>query len=362
MGSSVTFRGIPSVFADSLPDYFGNRIFNIWIKNQKIDPTKLSPVHQLAYLSNRGMGALEYFPGKRILRIDTIDLDEITSVLQSVLKTKKKAIEPNLNDFGLLGIFNLGTSAGGARPKVLVSQHKKTGALILGDIEFGKDYHHYLIKLGFGEDSYSREIVEYAYYLLAIEAGLDMMPSKIIQNKYFATLRYDRVDGQKIHVMTATGISGYDFRNPEVSSYENLFDIASAINLPSRDIDALFRRMVFNYVFHNTDDHLKNHSFLYESERNRWRISPSYDINFALDALAKWPNAPHSLSLNQKRTQWELKEVLDIAKRHSIKSPHRIISQVCEAIPKWYEIAENLNIPEEIRCSISDEFRNLLID
>ena len=184
-----------------------------------------------------------------------------------------------------------------------------------------------------------------------------MMPSKMIGDRHFATLRYDRIDGKKVHVLTATGISGHNYRDPGASSYENLFEIAHTLNLPSADMDALFRRMVFNLVYHNTDDHLKNHSFLYEPENDRWRITPSYDINFALDALAKWPNAPHQLSLNGKRSGVEAKDVLALAAAYSIKGPKRIIEEVCAVLPQWRDIAGGLKLPDPVSSSIADEFR-----
>ena len=353
------FRGLPPIFADSLPDDFGNQIFNTWVKEKKIDKKKLSPILQLAYVANRGMGALEYFPGKVLPEADEIDLDEITNILKKVLDLKSGYKESGLNDIGLLNIFKMGTSAGGARPKIIVSEHKESGALLPGDVQYDDSYNHYLVKLGMNDAGYSRELVEYGYYHLAKDAGLNMMPSRMIDNKHFATLRYDRVAGKKIHVLTATGISGLNFQDPDVSSYENLFEMAHELNLPSADMDALFRRMVFNYVFHNTDDHLKNHSFLYEPNNDRWRISLSYDINFALDALAKWPNAPHNLSLNGKRNSIDNSDIMALAKKYTIQSPKTIIGEVCSVIPKWEEIANTLNIPEKVYESIKEEFKYL---
>ncbi|WP_179019555.1 type II toxin-antitoxin system HipA family toxin [Winogradskyella forsetii] len=352
-----TFRGLPPMIADSLPDDFGNQVFNQWIKSKDIDKHKLSPIFQLAYLSNRGMGALEYFPGKSLPKAGKINLDAITGILRKVLDVKKNHKELELSDLALLNIFKLGSSPGGARPKIIVSEHKKSKELIPGDVEYSNDYNHYLVKLNMDtDDGYSRELVEFGYYKLALLAGLDMMHCKMIDNKHFATIRYDRINGEKIHVLTATGISGYNFRDPSVSTYENVFAIANNLNLPSGDIDALFRRMVFNYVFNNVDDHLKNHSFLYEKENDRWRISPSYDINYSLNALRKWPNAPHMLSLNSKNTQIEVSDLLTIAEKYSVKSPKKIILEVCKVIYEWENIAEELNIPERVYLSIKDDF------
>ena len=352
-----TFRGLPPMIADSLPDDFGNQIFNQWIKSKNIAKHKLSPIYQLAYLSNRGMGALEYYPGKSLPKAGNINLDAITDILRKVLDVKKNHEELKLSDLALLNIFKLGSSPGSARPKVIVSEHIEHQTLIPGDVEYSKDYRHYLVKLNMNtDDGYSRELVEYGYYKLALQAGLDMMPCKMIDHKHFATLRYDRVNGKKNHVLTATGISGYNFQDPSVSTYENVFKIANNLNLPAADMDALFRRMVFNYVFHNIDDHLKNHAFIYEKDNNRWRISPSYDINYSLNALRKWPNAPHMLSLNGKNTQIELSDLLTIANLYAIKSPKNIIHEVCNAISYWEAIATELKIPERVYHSIQDDF------
>src|SRR5690606_9181433 len=163
-----------------------------------------SPLEQLTYIANRGMGALEFLPAKEILSNTSIDLTEITEIVQKVLDVKTSIQEKNLSEVALLNIFKIGSSAGGARPKVLVSEHKETGMLIPGDIEVSDDYHHYLIKLGV-ENSFGRELIEYVYYTIATALGIEMMPSKLIDNKHFATLRFDRQHGMKIHTLTASG-------------------------------------------------------------------------------------------------------------------------------------------------------------
>lgn len=352
-----SFRGLPPMIADSLPDDFGNQVFNQWIRAKNIDKAKLSPILQLAYLSNRGMGALEYAPGKPLPKAGDINLTAITEVLKRVLDVKTAQQELQLTDLALLNIFKLGSSPGGARPKVIVTEHKESKKLIPGDVEYSDDYNHYLVKLHMNaDDGYSRERVEYGYYQLALAAGLDMMPSQLVENKHFATRRFDRVAGEKVHILTATGLSGYNFQDPTVSSYENLFDLAHRINLPPADMDALFRRMVFNFVFHNTDDHLKNHAFCYEKATNRWRIAPSYDINYALNALRKWPNAPHMLSLNDKNAGITSDDWMPLAEKYTIKSPEKINKQVTEAKSLWETIAKDLDIPERVWTAIQEDF------
>ena len=211
-----TFRGLPPMIADSLPDMFGNIIFKEWFEAKNKEFKKITPLEQLTYVSNRGMGALEYRPTAEIPKSSTINIDEIVEVLNKVLDLKNETAAEALNDAALLNIFKIGTSAGGARPKILISEHKETGKIIPGDIEYSNAYNHYLVKLSMNEEwGYNKEKVEYAYYLMAQEVGIQMMPSKLIENKHFATLRYDRQNGEKQHVLTASGLTGWDFKKPD---------------------------------------------------------------------------------------------------------------------------------------------------
>ncbi|GAB1856334.1 type II toxin-antitoxin system HipA family toxin [Flavobacteriaceae bacterium MHTCC 0001] len=360
---NTVFNGLPPQIADSLPDDFGNRIFNEWLKLKKVDIKAISPVYQLAYLSKRGMGALEYIPGLELRKKEnqTIDFDKITGVLNIIMDSKRDYNEIQLDDLSLLNIYHLGTSMGGARPKVVVSEHRITNQIIPGDVTFSNEYNHYLVKLNLGKDSYNKELVEYAYYKMATCVGLDMMPCKMIDGKHFATLRYDRINGEKVHVLTASGISGYSFRDPEMSSYENLFKIANKIKIPPADMDALFRRMVFNFTFKNVDDHLKNHSFIFDRKTNKWRLSKSYDINYPLDALNKYLNSPHALSLNKKRVNINITDLMLMADLYGIKNPNKIIKEVNKGICLWDEIAEALHIPTRVKDAIKKDFTNFLI-
>ena len=260
--NNETFRGLPPMISDSLPDMFGNLIFKKWLESSNKNFNQISVIEQLAYVADRGMGALEYRPSKTIPKTTTIDLGEIINVLKEVMENKEDAHESNLNNEALLNIFKIGSSAGGVRPKILVSENKKTKKIIPGDLNYSSEYNHYLIKLSLDHDlGYSREVVEYCYYLTATHLGINMMPSKLIDQKHFATLRFDRQNGIKKHILTASGLTGWDFQNPKDSSYENLFDLALFLKVPHREIEQLFKRMVFNVIFCNTDDHLKKSYF-----------------------------------------------------------------------------------------------------
>ena len=324
---SETFKGIPPQFADSLPDVFGSIIFKAWLSNR--DQSSISVLEQLAYVGKRGMGALEYSPIKQLSDNTTIDLDETIDVLKSVLDLKQTTQQKDLGHQSLLNIFKIGTSAGGARPKILISEHKQEGTIIPGDLEVSDDYHHYLVKLDLGDDAnYPRQIIEYCYYQTLKKLGIQMMESKLIEDKHFATLRYDRQHGEKQHVLTATGMTGWDYKDPVMSTYENLFNLCSYLKLSHAEIQELYKRMVFNVIYGNSDDHLKNHSFIYDREQDRWRLSPVYDVTYALNPLLNIKSPNRALSLNGKRNSITLEDVLSIADAYTIKDPKGIIREV----------------------------------
>ena len=355
-----TFRGLPPIFADSLPDMFGNIIFKTWLENNNKDFKKISVIEQLAYVSDRGMGALEYKPKKDIPQSTTINIDEIVEVLKSVLEIKSKTSAEKLNHESLLNIFKIGTSAGGARPKILISENKLDGTIIPGDINYSKEYDHYIVKLNLDDDiSYNREIIEYCYYLTAIYCGINMMDSKIIDSRHFATKRFDRVNGEKRHVLTATGITGWDFKDPSVSTYENLFELSLFLKLPHSEIEQLFRRMVFNVVFANKDDHMKNHSFIYDKLNDSWNLSPAYDVTYSLNPLINYKKTSRALSINNNRVDINLEDVKNIAQKYTIRNSNNIIDEIQDGIKYWKVNANKLNIPEKIIESITKDFIQL---
>jgi serine/threonine-protein kinase HipA len=351
-----TFKGLPPMIADSLPDMFGNRIFKEWFDSRP-EKKKISPLEQLTYVADRGMGAIEYQPVKILPEVSKIEINEIVKVLEYVLQLKDNTISYGLNDLSLLNIFKIGTSAGGARPKIVIAEHKITGQIIAGDREFNNDYNHYLVKLGIEENiGYSQEKVEYAYYKLVKQAGIEIMPSKLIDDKHFATLRYDRQNGEKQHVLTASGLSGWDFKDSKDSSYENLFILAVDLGVSHKDVIQLFKRMVFNVVFCNIDDHLKNHSFIYNKENNNWGLAPAYDITYALNPLLNYNNISRALSINGKRQNIKLTDLLTIAEEHAIKNPTKIIEEISSLTKKWNVVAVELKLPTKIISSIEKDF------
>jgi serine/threonine-protein kinase HipA len=359
--NSETFRGLPPMIADSLPDVFGNIIFKKWLEASHKEFNQISVIEQLAYVADRGMGALEFRPSKELPQSSTIDLTEIIAVLKDVLNSKKALHETKLNNEALLNIFKIGTSAGGARPKILISEHKETGEIIPGDLSHSSNYNHYLVKLHLEDEiGYSREVVEYCYYLTATQLGITMMPSKLIDQKHFATLRFDRQNGIKQHILTATGLTGWDFQSPKDSSYENLFELALFLKVPHREIEELFKRMVFNIVFFNSDDHLKNHSFIYDERLDRWNLSPAYDLTYSLNPLMNYTRISRALSVNGKRVDISLEDVMTIADTYTIKNARNVVTAIQDAIDFWHVKAVELAIPGNIVQSIRNDFTRLI--
>jgi serine/threonine-protein kinase HipA len=344
-----TFRGLPAVFADSLPDLFGNIIFKTWIENSNRDLTKITALEQLAYVGTRGMGALEYQPVKITNTSDQINIDEIVAIVKKVLIQKESNQGYKLDHASLLTLFKLGSSAGGARPKILIAENKQTGTIIPGDIVISEDYHHYLVKLNIDEQlSYSREKLEYCYYLTAREAGIEMMDSKMIDDKHFATLRYDRVQGRKIHTLTATGLTGFDYKEPLHSTYENLFKLLVRLRCPHKDSEQLFRRMVFNLVFANHDDHLKNHSFIYNDYTDTWQLAPAYDITYSLNADLHFKTKSRALAVNGKRNEITLADLEVIADAFTISNYKGIIADVVDCVGYFREVAKENGVSERV--------------
>ncbi|MES2618042.1 MAG: type II toxin-antitoxin system HipA family toxin [Bacteroidota bacterium] len=355
--NNEVFRSMPPMVADSLPDAFGNIIFKTWLESNKKSLKAITALEQLTYVGNRGMGALEYHPVKTIPKNTSINIEDIVRVLKIVLDNKQETSATGLNSAALLNVFKIGSSAGGVRPKILISENKKTKAIIPGDIIFTNDYNHYLVKLNIDDEAgYQRETIEYSYYLTATSIGITMMPSHMIDNKHFATLRFDRQEGQKKHILTATGMTGWGPNDPVVSSYENLFELAVYLKLHYKDIDEIFRRMVFNVVFCNQDDHLKNHAFIYNETDDKWELSPAYDITYSLNPLLNFTKTARALSINNKRTNIQLEDVLKIADQYTIKNPKRIIEDTQNAIKAWEVTAKQLKISAKVIKGMKDDF------
>jgi len=353
--SRDTFMGLPGLLADSLPDAYGKAMLDRWLAYNS--RTAANPVERLCYQAGRSMGALEFEPAQRIIENDTeqIEVASLVEVARQVLDNKKK-LRVNFGDNvpqSLSTIISVGTSAGGARAKAVIAFNEKTKDVRSGQIAAPEGYSHWLIKLdgvtnnALGDPKYYG-LIEYAYYQLAIRAGITMAESRLLEEggrSHFLTKRFDRVgSNEKLHVQTLCGLAHFDYRMLRAYSYEQLFEVMRFLKLPYNQQEEMFRRMVFNIVARNQDDHTKNTSFIM-NRLGEWSLSPTYDLTWAFNPSGEW-TASHQLSIGNKWDDFTHADLVDFGRRCDINRPEDIIKQVKEAVSMWETIARELSIPE----------------
>ena len=353
------FRGLPPMFADSLPDVFGNHIFQTWLNAQGTS-IQLNALEQLAYVGQRGMGAWEYEPSIHLEAPASFRITEMTQLLTGILAEKETLSPEFANTEGWMNLFRIGTSAGGMRPKILVARNRKTQQILPGDLLYGPHHDALLVKLNLENDpTHPKEIIEFVYANIAQALGIDMMPCELWDGQHFATHRFDRQNNRKQHVLTASGLTGWDYQNPEDSSYENLFKLSMALKLPWVELQQLYRRMVFNVLFNNIDDHLKNHSFLYHPETEQWHLAPAYDLTFALNPKLKFHKVSRALSIYGKREQITRKDLLKIANSFSIEQAEEIIDEIREGQSLWSDLAYRHHLSPSLITTIQQQMVDL---
>lgn len=346
-----TFKGLPGLLADVLPDDYGNQLINIWLAQNGRPENSMNPVEMLCFIGTRGMGALEFEPSqfKDNKRAFDIEVDSLVTITQKMLY-KREGFEANLNQDeqqAMMDILKIGTSAGGARPKAIIAYNEKTGQVKSGQTNAPKGFEHWLIKLDtvsdvqFGESTgYGR--IEMAYYLMAKASGIDMMECRLYEENgraHFMTKRFDREDGdQKHHIQTLCAMQHYDFNQITSFSYEQLFQTMRLLKLPYPQAEQLYRRMVFNVIARNCDDHTKNFAFRLK-KNGLWELAPAYDVCFAYRPDSDWVSQ-HNLSINGKRTYITKEDLLTVGKSMNIKKANIIIQQIDETVKKWNEFAE----------------------
>jgi len=355
----INFHNLPYLLSDSMPDDFGNIMMREWLKQRKLLIDVINPVDRLTYVGKRGMGALEYIPAyHRENDNNIIDISELYSVAKSVLQSKKETSFPNLDKDSLTELLRIGTSVGGARAKALIAIKKDTNNKIEeirpGDIMQPKGYSYWLLKidgankqsLGEGEGMGK---IEFAYYNLAKQAGIEISESILHEENnrfHFLTKRFDRTDdGEKIHMQTFGALAGIDYRIAKASSYETLFSVMKRLQLPYNQFEQQYRRMIFNVVARNQDDHVKNFSFLMNKD-GKWQISPAYDICFSYNPGWTWTNV-HQSSINGKYDNFTKNDLLDFAKKYGIKKSKSILEEVVSAVNQWPQIAAAIDIPKK---------------
>lgn len=335
------YSHLPAFIADSLPDAWGNQLFDLWVEEQGIMPTSITPLEKLAFIGKRGMGALEFEPSTdRILALEKIDVASLHSLAQRIFREREDvAIFPE-DDLSLQALFEVGTSAGGRQPKAVIAMNAE-GEIRSGQIAGLEGFDYYILK--FGNAARSTAELEYAYYQMAIRAGINMMECRLIEiegEKHFLTKRYDRVNGQKMHTQTLSAI------DPEVRSYEGLMFTCRRLKLTETEIQEMYRRTVFNHLTNNTDDHIKNFSFMMDPS-GRWQITPAYDLTYIFDLKGYTPYREHCLTLRSKVKGHTLEDLIDFGHDCGIPRPKDIIKQVADAVADFRRLAREAGVLPE---------------
>jgi len=366
-----TFLGLPGLLADALPDKFGNSVIDAWLARSGRTNASFSPVERLCYTGSRGMGALEFSPAVMNKQADSVavEISELVALAQHIMNERAE-LQVRLGNDGqqntdaLLDILRVGTSAGGARPKAVIAMNA-AGDVMSGQAQAPNGFDYWLLKfdgvadLELGEPrGYGR--IEYAYYLMAKEANIEIAESKLLQENgraHFMTKRFDRLDGRKLHMQSLCGIAHYDFNLAGATSYEQAFEVMRRLRLSKAEAAQQYRRMVFNILARNQDDHTKNISFLMNSS-GKWSLSPAYDLTYSHNPAGKWTNQ-HQMSVNGKRDGFSKQELIATGKSISIAKPELILDEVAAAVGKWQKFADAAGVSKQIALEIASYHRAL---
>jgi len=365
----INFHNLPYLLSDSMPDDFGNIMMKEWLKQRKLSIDDINPVDRLTYVGKRGMGALEYIPANhREDDSSLVDIGEIYEIAKSVLENKKETSFPDLDKESLTEILRIGASAGGARAKALIAIKRDLNQRIIeirpGDIIQPKGYSYWLLKIDGANkqtlgESEGMGKIEFAYYKLAKEAGIEISESTLHEENgrfHFLTKRFDRTDnGDKIHMQTLSALAGIDYKIQKASTYETLFRVMKRLQLPYKQFEQQYRRMLFNVVARNHDDHVKNFTFLMNKD-GKWQISPAYDLCFSYKPGGSWTNE-HQSSINGKYDNFTKDDLLEFAKKFGIKKANSILEEVITAANQWPKTASEIEIPKEKIQYISKHLR-----
>ncbi|WP_022932625.1 type II toxin-antitoxin system HipA family toxin [Treponema bryantii] len=365
--SYESFHGLPGLLSDSLPDKFGNELINVWLAKQGRLPESFNAVERLCYTGTRGMGALEYEPAVSSLveessQIQVSELVELASMVLSNRKNLKVVLEEcdkkRLSE-SLKHIISMGTSAGGARAKALIAWNPKTNEVRSGQIETNSDFEYWLMKFSGVSGNKDKEdedladfgMIEYAYYLMAIDCGINMMHCRLLndgKNHHFMTKRFDRTaEGKKLHMQSLAAIGHFDFNAAGTTSYEQCFTILNTLGLGHHEKLDMFRRMVFNVAACNCDDHVKNISFLMDKS-GKWTLAPAYDVSFAYNPDGAWTSS-HQMSINGKRKNIAASDFDTCARIAGLKNAEAkaVVSEVCTSLSHWKEFAATAGVTGE---------------
>ncbi|OJI37751.1 putative DNA-binding transcriptional regulator [Vibrio vulnificus] len=373
-----TFKGLPGLIADSLPDDFGNAVLNAWVASQGRSPSDITPLQRLQYTGKRGMGALEYAPATKLRSLNAsqqVEIQSLVSIAQEILDSRGN-FEVELKQNGqddreaMMSLLSVGMSAGGARPKAVLAFNEDFTQVRSGQTNVPSGFTHYLMKFdGVSEHNKNQETfgdplgygaMEFVYHLMANKCGVDMMPCRLLHEgnrRHFITQRFDRIKNSKVHVQTLNGLAHIDYKKPGSFSYAELFGIARQLKLSAVDAEQLFKRMTFNIIARNHDDHSKNFAFMLK--KDRWSLAPAYDLAYSYKPGSKWVNS-HWMSLNGKRDNFTRSDFYSLEKLSPIFNKRKIddiIDTTIEHVSTWHQLAEEWDVPKTLIDEIQENLR-----
>ena len=339
--SEKIYQKLPPFIADSLPDSWGNELFEQWRQQQKIMVGDITPLDKLAFIGKRAMGALEFEPETyKFSSVENLNLNSLIALAKRVYTERENAHVMPEESLDMQSLLAVGTSAGGRQPKAIVAINRETREIRSGQIEGLKNFDYCLLKFGTKERSTAE--LEMVYYEMATRAGISMMPCWLMAvegEKHFVTKRFDRDHGRKLHMQTLAALY------PEADSYESLLWVCRKMRLSERDSEEIFRRLVFNVLANNTDDHNKNFSFLMD-ESGRWSLAPAYDMTYIFSVGGYLPETHHCLLVKGKYTDITLHDVLELAADNGIRKADTIIADVVESLRSFRTLAEKNGVQE----------------
>ena len=370
--SRQTFHGLPGLLADSLPDKFGNALIDVWLATQGREATSFNAVERLCYTGARGMGALEFAPaiGVRASRSHRVELENLVALASDIL-THRNNLQTSFTDEtkALTDILQVGTSAGGARAKAVIAWNPISNEVRSGQVAADKGFEYWLLKFDGVSGNRDKElddpqgygVIEYAYYLMAKACNIDISESRLFEEnsrRHFMTKRFDRLDGgEKLHMQSLGALAHFDFNMAGAYSYEQALQTMRKLNLPMHMIEEQFRRMVFNIVARNQDDHVKNIAFLM-NKSGQWRLSPAFDITYSYNPAGNW-TAKHQMSVNGKRDAFTMDDFKACAKVASMKRgrAETIVKEVQGIVSQWKTYAHEAGVPEHTQQQIQQTLR-----
>jgi serine/threonine-protein kinase HipA len=360
-----TFHGLPGLLADSLPDKFGNALIDAWLASQGRQPGAFNAVERLCYTGERGMGALEFAPvtgprARPATRIEVGKLVELASEVLSQRNDLQASFAAEGREDALKDILRVGTSAGGARAKAVIAWNPETNEVRSGQVKAGEGFEYWLLKFDGVSGNKDKELddpkgyglIEYAYYLMACDCGIEMSECRLFKENgrsHFMTRRFDRLaTGEKLHMQSLGALAHYDFNLAGAYSYEQALLAMRQLRLPMQAIEQQFRRMAFNIVARNQDDHVKNIAFLM-NKAGEWSLSPAFDVTYSFNPSGAW-TASHQMTMNGKREHFTLEDFNACARTASMQRGRaaKILAEVQATVAQWPSFAELAGVPDTV--------------